>query len=473
MWKKALWPLFLALLPAPAIGMKLEDFQQKMRAHVAGLSGNVTASVQMEVLGKGPVLFSHNGDRPLVPASNAKIISTLAGLEKMGPGYSVETRVLQKGENLILQGGGDPYLVSERLWLLARDVARSGIKKVNSIQVNNSAFSQDYKGLMDFEKSGEPFTAIVSATSFNFNSLEVHVIPDPNSKQPRVEVGPIPHRYASIRNEVRQTSGSGKDISVRPLSTKGDQETFVVSGTIGKNSSSVIEYASVSRPASYIAHAFAALLRKEGITVKQDFGGELFSPPEGREIAKQDSLNLLDLVRLYNTFSNNFMAEEIFQLFGAADEKPSSIIKSRQAISAYLEKRESCHDAKLENGSGLSWNSQISSHCFVSSLQNAYRDFRIFADLLGSLPVGGQTGTLKSRFKRNGPDFEPWKVRAKTGTLWSKQVVTSLVGFTQTASGETVVFSLIENDKRGDPGLLRGLKDWEDKCLEFVQQLQL
>jgi D-alanyl-D-alanine carboxypeptidase len=125
------------------------------------------------------------------------------------------------------------------------------------------------------------------------------------------------------------------------------------------------------------------------------------------------------------------------------------------------------------NGSGLSWGTQISSHCFVESLQNSYREFRVFADLLGSLPVGAQTGSLRSRFKRTGSDFDPWKVRAKTGTLWSRQAVSSLVGFTQTASGETVVFSLIENDKRNDPGLLRGMKDWEERCVELLQQLKL
>jgi D-alanyl-D-alanine carboxypeptidase len=87
--------------------------------------------------------------------------------------------------------------------------------------------------------------------------------------------------------------------------------------------------------------------------------------------------------------------------------------------------------------------------------------------------VGGQTGTLRSRFKRAGSGFDPEKVRGKTGTLWSKQVVTSLVGITQTAGGEPALFVLIENDQRNDPGLLSQLKEWEDKCVEYVQQLQL
>lgn len=471
--------LLLALvfvLPAPARALTLEEFQAKLKAKVAELPGNATASVRVEVLGRDQVLFSHNEEKKLVPASNVKLISTMAALEKMGPGYVFETKVLQKGNDLILAGNGDPYLVSERLWLLARAVARTGLKQVGTIRVNNSAFSEDYRGLMAFEKSGEPFTAMVSATSLNFNSLEVHVTPSLTGNKPKIELGPVPHAYAQLRNEVTQTGGSGKDLAIRPVSVNGNQETFVISGTIGKNASPVILYASVSNPASYIAHAFAALLRVEGIQVKDDFGGSTFAPSGNGEkvLVSQDGPALLDLVRLQNTFSNNFMTEQVFQAFGSFSEGgAASLEKSRRAGNKFLRLRSSCRDATMENGSGLAWETQISSHCFVETLQTSYRDFRVFADLIGSLPVGGQTGSLKSRFKRVGPGFEPWKVRAKTGTLWSKQAVSSLVGFTQSASGETIVFSLIENDKRNDPGLLRGMKDWEDRCVELMQQLKL
>jgi len=168
------------------------------------------------------------------------------------------------------------------------------------------------------------------------------------------------------------------------------------------------------------------------------------------------------------------MTEQIFQAFGAAAEGgTASVEKSRKAIKEYMQKRESCQNAIVENGSGLSWNTRISAKCFSDTLQASYRDFRVFADLLGSLPVGGQTGTLRTRFRKTGAGFDAQKVRAKTGTLWSRQVVTSLVGFTQTASGDAVVFSLIENDQRNDPGQLTVLKEWEDKCVEYIQQLRL
>lgn len=467
-------PLLFLFSSGLAFGLTTEELQARLKAKVGELNSNVTASVRVEVLGKPQVIFSHNEDGMLIPASNAKLVSTLAALEKLGPGHAFETKVIQQGKDLVLTGNGDPYLVSEKLWLLARAVARTGLKQVASIKVNNSAFNEDYKGLMEFEKSGEPFTAIVSPTSLNFNSVEVHVTPSLTGNKPIVELGPVPHGYAELKSTVAQVGGSRNDLAIRPVSVKGNQEIFMVTGSIGKESGPVILYASVSNPASYIAHAFAALLRKEGIEVENDFGGVISAPLSGSEkiLVSQEGNPLLDLVRLSNTYSNNFMTEQVFLAMGA-DAGQGSLAKSRAAANSFLRQRAACKDASLENGSGLAWGTKISSRCFVETLQSSYRDFRVFADLLGSLPVGGQTGSLRSRFKRTGPELAPWKVRAKTGTLWSKQAVSSLVGFTSTASGETVVFSLIENDKRNDPGLLRGLKDWEDKCVELLQQLKL
>jgi PBP4 family serine-type D-alanyl-D-alanine carboxypeptidase len=326
---------------------------------------------------------------------------------------------------------------------------------------------------MNWDDSGEPFTAMVSPTSLNFNSVELHILPS-DGKHPRVELGPVPHSYASILNEAVMVAGRGKNLMLKPVKNDGLRETFRLTGTMGKGALPAIEYASVSLPESHIAHVFAALLRAEGVEVEKDFGGASFAAETGEQIASLGSFPLLELTRLYNTYSNNFMTEQVFQAFGAAAMGGSaSLEKSQQAMREFLNQRESCKAAVITNGSGLSWENRISAHCFVDTLQSTYRDFRVFADLMGSLPVGGQTGTLKNRFKRVGPNIQAQKVRAKTGTIWSRQVVTSLVGFTQLASGEQVAFALIENDQRNDPGLLSGLKDWEDKCVDLMQQLKL
>jgi D-alanyl-D-alanine carboxypeptidase/D-alanyl-D-alanine-endopeptidase (penicillin-binding protein 4) len=471
---KMRFPLLLLFVPAVAHALTLPEFQERMKKHVESLSGRVTASVRIEVLGKDQALFSHNEDTRLIPASGAKLLTATAALEKLGAGYTFDTQVLRRGEDLLLVSDGDPYLVSERLWLLARDVARYGVKKVASIRVATGAFGETYRGLTEFEDSGEPFTALVSPVALNFNSLEIHVVPS-DGKKPVVEMGPVATAFAEIKAEVSQNGGKGHQLSVKPLGMHEGKEGFLVSGSIGRNGPPVTVYGIVAQPEAHIASVFAALLRKEGVSVAKDFGGVLAeSSPSGELVADEESLPLQDLVRLYDTYSNNFMAEMTFLALGAASGgKPATVVKAQAAMAQFLARHPACKDSTMTNGSGLSWDTRVSARCFTETLAFAYREFRVFADLLGSLPSGGETGTLKSRFKRGGEDFDAEKVRAKTGTLWSKQLATSLTGITSTASGEKVLFSLIENDQRNDKSGLRVLKEWEDKCVELVQQLRL
>ncbi|MDP3460164.1 MAG: D-alanyl-D-alanine carboxypeptidase, partial [Hyphomonas sp.] len=63
-----------------------------------------------------------------------------------------------------------------------------------------------------------------------------------------------------------------------------------------------------------------------------------------------------------------------------------------------------------------------------------------------TLPVGGQSGSLARRFR--GTPLEG-RVFAKTGTV---QGVNALSGFLIAASGETLVFSVIANDRPADSG---------------------
>jgi len=452
----------------------LEKFQKKMNQHVKNISKGTKVSVQIEVMGSGQELYSSGANVALNPASNTKLITTLAALEILGPAYTFKTTALKRGDDLVLSGNGDPFLVSEKLYLLARSVARSGHEKFRSVKIDRSAFSEVYRGLTNFDIKGEPFSALIDATSGNFNSLEVHVNAESKGKRPRIEVRPTPHGYGIVKNEVRMVSGSKRDLALRQVKVVGHKEEFVLVGTMGREALPAVVYGSVSLPDSYLAHLFAALLRKEGVTVENDFGG-VSSPNEGGgELAQIESPPILDLIRLFNTYSNNFMTEQVFHAVGAVSKGyPASLKKSQDAVGAFIREQEACKNAVIDNGSGLSWATKISAKCFTEILQHSFRDFRYFADLIGSLPVGGNTGTLRNRFKRLGGDFDPQKVRAKTGTLWSRNVVTSLVGFTRTKSGEPVLFALIENDERNDTDRLAQLKDWEDKCVEYIQELEL
>lgn len=67
---------------------------------------------------------------------------------------------------------------------------------------------------------------------------------------------------------------------------------------------------------------------------------------------------------------------------------------------------------------------------------------KYYPTFFNSLPIGGQTGTLKKTFSNIGNG----QIFAKTGTL---NKVKTLAGYMKTNSGKTLVFSLLINNYAG------------------------
>jgi len=112
--------LFTALVP-----------QLENALHVPHVSLGRTGAVAID-LTTGETLYSRNEALSLLPASNEKLTVTYAALTALGPGFRIETDVLQDDAgNLILKGYGDPTLSAAQLAVLARQVRAAGITRVS------------------------------------------------------------------------------------------------------------------------------------------------------------------------------------------------------------------------------------------------------------------------------------------------------------------------------------------------------
>ena len=103
-------------LPAPPpIGLpqlqsqvSCPTLQQRIQAVVGGEAPVWSVSVAD---GSGRLLADINGTRPRIPASNQKLISTAIALDRLGPDYSLTTRLWREPDgSLRLTGEGDPDL---------------------------------------------------------------------------------------------------------------------------------------------------------------------------------------------------------------------------------------------------------------------------------------------------------------------------------------------------------------------------
>src|SRR5262249_5472862 len=123
-----MWPrlLLLALLLSPA--PSLAGAKEK----VAALA---PSGLVLVVKADGNELVAQNADEPFVPASVTKIVTAWLALEVLGADYRFKTRFyLDNNRMLYVRGGGDPFLVSEELALLAPPlVAAVGKPPINRL----------------------------------------------------------------------------------------------------------------------------------------------------------------------------------------------------------------------------------------------------------------------------------------------------------------------------------------------------
>ena len=86
----------------------------------------------------GKLIAGQNIDSPRSPASTVKVVTTFASLDMLGPTYIWHTRAAIRGQlkngvldgDLILQGGGDPYMTLERWWSFARTLRDRGLRTI-------------------------------------------------------------------------------------------------------------------------------------------------------------------------------------------------------------------------------------------------------------------------------------------------------------------------------------------------------
>ncbi|MBN1283004.1 MAG: D-alanyl-D-alanine carboxypeptidase/D-alanyl-D-alanine-endopeptidase, partial [Proteobacteria bacterium] len=366
--------IFVALLTAGAARAQV-DLSRALAD--PGLNPARTSIVVADA-STGKVLAAHMPDLALNPASCAKLATSLAALEVLGPGHKFRTVFASDGPprhgrigTLYVRGDGDPSLINEELAALGSRLYAHGIRAIDGgIVIDNGYFDSFYfprKGGND----GRAYTAKISAVAVNFNSIGVKVAPGRPGGQAVASLDPPLAEFRLI-NKVR--TGGKTNIHISGAGG-GDGRTITVSGTISPRAGEGTFWRSVDDPVAYAGAVIAHQFRAQGIEVAGPVRYGTM-PPNAHFIAEQFSRPLSEIVYDMNKLSTNFVAEQITKHLGAARfGPPGSTEKGVAAIEEHLASigvpRGS---ATLENGSGLSAMSRISSSQLVRILVSAYRD---------------------------------------------------------------------------------------------------
>ncbi|MDB5860003.1 MAG: penicillin-binding protein 4 precursor (D-alanyl-D-alanine carboxypeptidase)-like protein [Ramlibacter sp.] len=389
----------------------------------------------------GPARLAHRIDVPVNPASVAKLATTFAGLELLGPSYTWSTPVYLDGPvrdgvlqgNLYLQGQGDPKLVIERLWLLLRKVQGMGVQRIaGDIVLDRSAFALPPRDAAAFD--GEPlrpYNAAPDALLVNFKTVVVTITPQANQARIRTEPTLAGVQWPQAVPLARGDCGDWP-LALRPDFSNALQIRFA--GSFPAACGEKTWLVAYPDPASYAARAVAALWR--------EIGGELTGQvrdgrvPAGLKPAFEwSSPPLAEVIRDINKYSNNVMAQQLFLTLSLRERGSGTWEGSREVLRAWWRERFGGEPPVTENGAGLSRGESITARQLGQLLQAAWAS-PLMPDFVASLPALGLDGTLR-RVRQN-----VGMAHLKTGSL---NDVSAYAGYVHGAQGRRYILVAIAN----------------------------
>lgn len=323
---------------------------------------------------QGRIIFSKNAEKPLIPASTLKILTSLVALHYLGPDYRFTTEFYMDAKtNLKIKGYGDPLLISEVLAEISKSLSADiSIKdqRINDLVLDDSYFIRKIL-IPGKTESLEPYDAPNGAMCVNFNTVYFKKqLKDGSfiSAEPQTPLLPI---------ALKRIKQSGLDRG-RIVLTHSENEITL-----------------------YAGYLFQYFLNKEGIKIKGRIKIGKVRKDKDKLIYRHTSrFTLKQIISKLLEHSNNFMANQILiatgaKVFGA----PGTPDKGILAASTYAKKVLNIDNIRLVEGSGISRKNRIS----AKNLAKIIKEFEPYYNLMRhSNGEYYKSGTLKGITTRMG-----------------------------------------------------------------------
>lgn len=371
--------------------------------------------IYIKSLTDNQVLYQNNPDRPLIPASNEKIVTSVGAYYLLGPNYRYKTELYMQNPSPILsgyyfgdlaiKGYGDPMLEDLAIGGLLADSPLKSVKNFNGkLYIDDTFFDNQRFGKDWHEQYVKEIGALILRDT-NF-----------------IRIGDRPE---------------------------------VLPACVGKAIDGIMSTLNINHNGKVIP-------------------GE--PVPEGMSlVATRLSAPLLDIMATGLKMSDNSILEQIFKTISAEQYGLGSANSSTQLLKNYYQKKVGLDPEKYQivDGSGLSRSNSIPPSYLGKLLEYAFYHpyqnkevstadaFKLALSeqhpYLNALSVAGVDGTLDKR-------MDGLKVYGKTGTLFQVDAVS---GYVITNTNRVVVFSILVNDFNVGR---RDLRKMEDKLVQYIAE---
>ncbi len=421
------------------------------------ITGQANMSVLVQNLNTGEVIDSYRAEHVVPPASVMKLLTTGAALEILGPGYRIPTVLEYSGHiengvlhgNLYIRGGCDPSLGWQgktaflTQWIKA--VRAAGISSIDGAVIADMTMldgeAQNPGWLC--EDAGNYYAPGIFALNYYGNTMNIVLKSgEPGSVATVMGTEPKVEDVYFI-NHVRcdKITYDGAFVSGLPYS----RERYLT-GAVPSNLGTFGVKGDLPNPGLLLARHFTARLKEAGISVKRDAGYLAdYNPlmPARNELYIHYSEPLSEIIKETNVNSNNLYAESLFRLLGTRYTLPGTIHNSQDLLKDYWRRRGvNIQNAIIKDGCGLAPQDAVSAKTFVQLL-TIMSQSKNSGEWLASLPVSGQTGTLKSLCPST---FLEGRIHAKSGTIAGTK---NFAGYIDMPNGDTWVFAILINSAPG------------------------
>ncbi|MDX1700371.1 MAG: D-alanyl-D-alanine carboxypeptidase/D-alanyl-D-alanine-endopeptidase, partial [Melioribacteraceae bacterium] len=416
-------------------------------------------------------LYELNQRLLLRPASNMKIITSIAALEYLGVEYNFNTSVYHTGiildsvcyGDLVVVGGCDPDFSTEDLDTLVLEVKNFGINEIRGNIYGDVSIMDSLFWGNGWMWDDDPSTNFPYMTPLLINDAAVEIAYEPGLIGNPIRYSIIPESdYFNVTNNTITTKEDTSDLTItRNWIERGNE--ILLEGDLSYKVKPDTTEINIVRPEYYFLYLLKDKLEKSSIEVLgrldtltlPQFSNHIYSKmrPFG---------NIIDNL---NKESDNLSSEMVLRALSLAYfDEPASAEKGIRMIDSLINNT-SLESSKysIVDGSGVSHYNLVSTELIIELLKYTYfQSPENFEVLNESFPVAGIDGTLENRMRR-GRAFN--NVRAKTGTLSG---VSNLSGYLHSANNHNLAFSIFVQNYSGSS---RTARWYQDRICKFLSEL--
>lgn len=416
----------------------------------------------------GTILFDHQGGKAFVPASNMKLVTTLAALDLLGGDFTWETTILTHGVvegdtlhgDLVIRGSGDPliapwnhedkrYLLEEvDIW--ATVLKEKGIRRIQGrLVIDHGDFSADFfNPCWELGFTSDSDSAGSCGLALAENSFRYSIAPgNQPGHAPMIQVEPLGAARLVSADLHTVEAGKGEEFFLSPRNTLDHGILF--QGNIAVDSPPVVNRAAIPDRDALLVCFLTETFRLSGLEILED-------STEGADLASGETLlhvhtsrPLREAVYLCNKWSINFIAEQLCRTIGGRLGNGATWKEGIAQIIGWMGKVgvPDVANISMVDGSGLAWRNHLQPRQVCAIVRHGLMNEKLRGDFLTSLPNRENPNPLTKRF----PGIDTIDIHGKTGTL---EKVRALSGVINPNGSDPMIYSIMVNNH---PHTLEGI----------------